>query len=363
MAQKYFATIEPGLEEALLAEVRELGGKRATIVRGGVEFDATNAVFYRCALRLRCANRLWLRVDEFRARDVRELYRKVNRIDWGRILPPSPRLDVRAASRDSRLNHTGKIAETVESAIGDLLGPPNRAAEPFTILARLVDDRCAVSLDAAGELLFRRGYKQDVGHAPLRESVAAALLRLAGWTEERAVYDPLCGSGTFVIEAAQRSAGVAAGADRAFDLERWANFRPELWRDVKGEERRAVDTHHFGSDAGAEAVDAARANAMRAGVADRATFFVAELDSASLDARPDLVIANPPWNVRIADPKLSIAHRLIEWTTSRFPDADLALLAPRSFQASDLEVVASFDLGGTPVRLWKRAAVSPEPSS
>ena len=357
MAQKYFATIEPGLEEVLLAEVRALGGKRATQLRGGVEFDATHAVFYRAAAQLRCANRLWLRVDEFRARDAPELFNKTRRIEWSRLLPPNAALDVRAAAATSKLIHTGMIAGTVANAVAEAIGHPRKGGRTFTLLARLQDDRCELSLDASGDLLYRRGWKEDVGEAPLRESVAACLLRLAGWQPGQPIFDPMCGSGTFVIEAAQQTAGIAAGASREHAFHDWANFRPELWREVTEEKPSAASAAsvvHFGADASVEAVERARHNAERAGVAQICEFKQAVVADASPPAdAPGLLITNPPWNRRVADPEMGALGDFLTVARERFPAWRKLVIVPKPVSTpAGFKRLASLELGGIPLRIF-----------
>lgn len=356
MAQRYFATIEPGLEEALLAEVRALGGKRAKALRGGVEFDATHPVFYSAAAQLRCANRLWLRVDEFRARDAPELFNKTRRIEWQRLLPPNAALEVRAAAAASKLIHTGMIAGTVANAVAEAIGHPRVGGRKFILLARLQDDRCELSLDASGELLYRRGWKEDVGEAPLRESVAACLLRLSGWEPGQPVFDPMCGSGTFVIEAAQQSAGIAAGASREHAFHDWANFRPDLWREVietsiSAEPPPAV---HFGADASVEAVERARHNAERAGVAAICDFRQAVVaDAAPPVDGPGLLITNPPWNRRVADPEMGALGDFLRVARERFPTWRKLVVVPKNVSTpTGFKRLGSVELGGIPLRIF-----------
>jgi len=363
MAQTYFATIEPGLEAALLAEVRSLGGKRASALKGGVEFDATNTAFYSGAMHARCANRLWLRVDEFRARDAPELYNKTARIDWLRLLPPNARVEVRATVRESRLIHTGRIADSVQKALAQAIGEPAVRGQPFTVLARVVDDRCQLSLDASGELLYRRGWKEDVGGAPLRESVAACLLRVAGWEPGTPLYDPMCGSGTFVIEAAQQTAGIAAGASRDHAFHRWANFRPDLWAEVAREAAStAPSVLHFGSDLDEVAVERARHNAERAQVADRCDFRVLHVtDVVPPIERRGLVITNPPWNRRIADPEHNAIADFLAATRGRFDGWTIACVAPRTYAVPQgLSKAAAFEVGGIGVRLLLGSSAPPD---
>ncbi len=357
MAQRYFATINPGLEQALLAEVREIGGKRAKVLDGGVEFDATNAVFYSAALKLRCANRLWMRLDEFRARDAPELFNKARRIDWARVVGPDVAVDVRAVSRASRLIHTDRIARAIGDAIDEALGrssPPT--GTPLSVLARLVDNRCELSLDASGDLHYRRGWKTDAVSAPLRESIAASVLRLIGWTPGQTLLDPFCGSGTFVIEAAQHQQNIAAGSSRSFDLARWANFRPELWDEVTQQSPVLPAPGQltiFGSDNDPHAIEAARHNAERAQVTDSCAFALSDVAQVEPPpVAPGWIVTNPPWNLRLPDP----GHESLKALTTRFREQfdgwKLAVIAPRRWSPGGAKQHAKFELGGTPVSVW-----------
>jgi putative N6-adenine-specific DNA methylase len=357
MAQTYFATINPGLEEALLAEVRGLGGKRAKVLNGGVEFDATNTVFYRCAYRLRCANRLWLRMDEFRSRDAPELFNKTRRIDWARLLPPDAPIEVRAVSHGSRLYHTGKVEETVRQAIDESLGrDPLREGVPLHVLARVVDDRCQLSLDASGELLFRRGWKVAVGEAPIRESIAAAVLRLVEWDPHTSLVDPFCGSGTFVVEAAARVGGLAAGRDRDFAFHRWKNFRPKLWKDVTNETAEGPPKklpELVGFDLSPAAVEAARHNAERAAVESVCRFEVRDVGQLEpVGERPGFIVTNPPWDVRIEDPGQAAIPTLVRRFRQEFDGWKLAVVSPTRLMPDEARVVTRFDHGSIEVCLW-----------
>lgn len=353
VAQRYFATINPGLEDALLAEVRELGGKRATALTGGVEFDATNAVFYRAVNELRCTNRLWLRVDEFRARDAPELFNKTKRIEWSRLIDPTTPIEIRAVSHRSGLNHTDRISKAVSDGIDEALGrKPVAGNQPIDVLARLVENRCELSLDASGDLLYQRGYKTEAVAAPLRESIASAVLRLIGWTPDDALLDPFCGSGTIVIEAAQQAAGIPAGRARNFAMEKWANFRPDLWAEVRAYEPRLPSTKYRGTDVDPAAVDAARHNATRGHVEDWCKFDVTDVaDLEPPDGPPGWIVTNPPWNLRLADPTHSGLNRLLDTFAARFAGWKLAVIAPRRWTPKGSKERTSFDLGGVPVSL------------
>lgn len=373
MAQRYFAMCTPGLETALLAEIRSIGGRKASTIHGGVEFEGTNAVFYRANYELRSANRVVLRVDEFRARDVVELYQKTKRYAWERLLGAENAVYVRGAARTSKLIHSGRIAKAVEDGINDHFGedpalagkgptiaPDERSADPL-VMARLEDDRCQLSLDGSGELLYRRGWRTKIGAAPIRETIAAAMLRLADFQPGEPVFDPMCGSGTFVIEAAQSAAGMAAGKGRTFALWRWKNHRPELWDEVvAAAAERVVDPglNFFGRDIDLEMVQASRANAESAGVDEFCNFGQGSIaDMVPPTRTPGLVICNPPYGERLEG--AGIVQTLVERFEAKFAGWRLAMVLPETQQppfskASKLrfEERARFKNGGLPVRLW-----------
>jgi putative N6-adenine-specific DNA methylase len=369
MAQTYLATIAPGLEDVLLEEVRELGGKRARVLRGGVEFEGTHRVCYGMLLRLRTANGLWLRLDAFRARDRPELYNKARRFGWERVLKADQPFFVRAAAHQSRLIHTGLIAETVGQALVDHFVEDLRQKAPRladereqagqVVLARLDEDRCELSLDGAGELLHRRGWRTRIGPAPLRETLAAAMLRLAGWKPGVPLVDPMCGSGTIVIEAAQLASGVAAGLGRAFAAQQWANFNEALWNELASEAeqaRRDAAPMHFGFDLDAGIVDGARLNAAAAGVEGACQFVAGDVaDLVPPVDVPGIVVCNPPYGARIAAG--DAVAQLLERFARSFAGWKLVMMLPAEqtprHRGLTLRPLAGFDNGGIAVQVWE----------
>ena len=282
----FFAITTPGFEEALEEEVRSLPG--ATInrrVTGGVEFNGPLELAYHADLRLRTANRIVMRVADFTARSYPELYNKAKRLPWELFVGFTKQITVESASAVSRLHHTDNIAETVFVSCRDhlaALGVVVKGTDdaPLRFLVRLADDQCTISIDASGPMLYKRGYRREIGHAPIRETLAAGMLLLAGWQKFPIIADPLCGSGTMLIEAALLACNKQPGTCRTFAFHTWPCFLPTMWERLCREAAEAVETTGsarpmpklIGSDLSDRAIAAAKTNAWQAGVADRIVF-------------------------------------------------------------------------------------------
>ena len=371
MTQRYFAITTPGFEKQVADEIDAVGGRKIEKSRGGVEFDATHRVFYRSNYEVRSANRIYLRVDEFRARDFPELYNKTRRFGWERLLGPENRVFIKGVSNNSHLVHTDRIAETVAHGLrehfteelGQSAPEIGESGDAQYLLARLSEDRCQLSLDASGELLFKRGWRTEAVEAPIRETLAAAILQAVEWSHDTPLVDPMCGSGTFVIEAAWIATGRPPGDLRDFAFHRWANFRPDLWEDVveqAHQRMRTVDgVRFFGYDADAAAVDIAQNNAARAEAEGSTQFARADIGELAPPAGdPGLVVANPPYGERLEESEEgeAVYKTLIERFARAFKGWRLAVVLPRDVTPSHSELsfdeCVRFRNGGLPVRLW-----------
>ncbi|TXD43760.1 RNA methyltransferase [Lujinxingia vulgaris] len=373
MAQTYFATTQPGLEDALLSELRQLKIKKPKVLTGGVEFQATYATLYEANLTLRSATRIWLRLDEFRARDTSELYRKCRRFDWERLLGPDLTLDIRAHSQQSRMVHTGTIAEVVAQAIGEHFTDDLRRPAPTfgdrddaqRIMVRIEGDRCQLSLDTSGARLQQRGWRTESGPAPLRENIAAGMLLLSGWTPDQPLLDPMCGSGTILIEAALIATKTAPNLARNFAFERWQNFEPRKLRGLRANLKSTQMTDAaptlLGFDQDPQVLDAAAANARRAGVNAHLHLTPAPLsDLCAPDTPPGFLITNPPYGERLESG--DVLPTMIERWQSQLPAWSLAFIWPRKRAAEvqncaegRLQNVATIFNGGISVDLWRSA--------
>lgn len=293
-----FAVAAPGLEGVVEAELRALGfaAKREP---GGVRFRGDLHAAARANLWLRAASRVLLRVGTFDAPGRRELAARVPRLPWADVLAPGARTRVRVSSHASRLYHTGLIEEVLRTALP--IEPAGESPEA-ELLVRIVRDRCTVSLDTSGELLHRRGYREETSRAPLRETLAAGMLLLCGYDGSEPFVDPMCGSGTLPLEAALIARRRAPGWMRTFAVERFPGFDREVLGKLRAEaieQERASGPLIAGSDVHAGAVAAASRNAARAGLTEWVRFERKDVASLEAPAGSGLLVTNPPYGQRV----------------------------------------------------------------
>ena len=311
----FFATAAKGTEPALRDELRELKFRRVRADRGGVHLSGTMRDGARACLESRIAVRILARVVEGHAPDAETLYELARTVDWGAWISPKHTLAVSAVARDSGLTHTQFIAQKTKDAIVDRIRD-ERGARPDVDLAdadvrvfvHLSKDHAALWLDLAGESLHLRGYRTKIGEAPLKETLAAAILRYSGWDRRAPLLDPMCGAGTIAIEAWLWAHDVAPGlARRRFGFERWASHDEALVRAV-AELREAATARVrpqgsesprvLGSDIDAKAIEAARANARSTSA--HIDFRTLPLSAAQPFSTPGFVVTNPPYDERLA---------------------------------------------------------------
>lgn len=220
-----FLVCLPGLEALLCAEAREKRFRDAKPVRGGVTIRGRWSEVWRANRDLRGASRVFVRIASFRAFHLAQLDKRARKVPWAEVLRPDVPVKVDAACKGSRIYHAGAAAERVGRAIQEELGAPIAGdREGVGVKVRIDNDICTISVDTSGEPLHRRGHKEAVGKAPLRESMAALFLRQCGFDGTQPVVDPMCGSGTFIIEAAEIAAGLCPGRSRSFAFEKLATF-------------------------------------------------------------------------------------------------------------------------------------------
>jgi 23S rRNA G2445 N2-methylase RlmL len=308
---EFFATAAKGTEGVLRDELREIRVRGVRADRGGVHFAGDLLDAGRVCLWSRIAVRVLMRLSDFEARDERQLYDGVRAIDWSQSLSPRHTLAVSAVCKTSRLTHTQFVAQKTKDAIVDQLrdrlgARPSVSVEDadVRIFVHIVKDRATCYLDVSGESLHRRGWRARIGSAPLKETLAAACLRLVGWDGVRPFVDPMCGSGTIAIEAAQWARDMAPALGRTrFGFERWASHDETLSRGIHElREAARARAHRDGpvviaSDVDERVLSLARENARAAGV--EIDFRLEPVSAIAKTDPPGLVLTNPPYGERL----------------------------------------------------------------
>jgi len=313
--QEFFIVTAPGLEQLCYNELLQLplSSQKAAIVEGGIEFTGRLHDCYLANLHLRLANRIIMRVVSFKSSNFQRLGKKISGIPWELYLPRTSTLKVHVTSRHSRLYHKGAVAECFMEKIAPRLaayapeaGSTDAASQQ--IFVRIVDDHFTVSLDSSGELLHKRGLKSHRAAAPLRETIAAAILKIAGFTENEPLIDPMCGSGTFSLEAAMLVKHIPAGWFRGFAFMGWPSFLPERWHYMRRQSEAVcaekTEPQIFASDRDGAVCAELKACVDRYHLTDAVQvigqdFF--KLEPADFTGRTGLVVLNPPYGMRIGE--------------------------------------------------------------
>ncbi|MEX0300607.1 MAG: class I SAM-dependent RNA methyltransferase [Kordiimonas sp.] len=357
-----FLVTVPGLEGALFSEAKENGFKNPELEKGGVTIRGSWQEVWRANLVMRGASHVLVRLGNFRAVHLAKLDKHARKFPWADTLRPDVPVRVEVTCRKSRIYHHKAAAERFENAIKEEFGATIDKDSDVCIKVRILDDKCTVSVDTSGEPLHKRGHKEAVNKAPMRENIAALLLKECGYKGTEPIMDPMCGSGTFVIEAAEIAAGLLPGRTRSFAFEKLATFNTEKWQKLKTvSEPKTPSTQFFGFDRDAGAVKMSTANAERAGVESFTNF---DKNSISNIAVPDglagLVIINPPYGVRIGEiKKLTSLYQSIGRTLrANFAGwrVGIATNSDQLAKATGLRFTkktTSFSHGGIHVKLYK----------
>lgn len=318
----FFVSCAPGLEGVLASELKTLdlsplvpdpqtgahNRYSSGDETGGVLLSGHLKDVYCCNLHLRTASRVSVRLGEFYAAAFSELRKKASRLDWDRYLVPGQSVQVSVTCHKSRLYHSDAVAERVLGAINDHFSISKKQTkiekDGQLVLVRLVNDLCTISIDSSGALLHKRGYRQEGAKAPLRETLAAGLLLLAGWDSSLPLIDPFCGSGTILIEAALLARAIPPGIARDFPFTRWPVFNSVEWQKVLQSARLGINRQDlliYGYDRDQGAIQAAVANASRAGFKDVIEFRRQSISELMPPGKvPGWIITNPPYGVRVS---------------------------------------------------------------
>lgn len=358
-----YVTTHPGVEALTAAELEALGIVPGESEPGGVNFTGGREAVATANLHLRTASRVLVRLGTFRARTFPELERHAERLPWLEHLPEGAPVAFAITTRKSKLYHQGAIAERLLRLMGGgnrpVLAADDEAAQLFVV--RVVRDEFTISADSSGALLHRRGYRLATGKAPLRETLAAAMLLALGWDGSLPLVDPFCGSGTIPIEAALIARRIPPGHARRFAFERWPGTDHAR---IEGIRARALErvlpraaVPILGSDRDAGAIESAGANAARAGVAEDIEFRRTPLSGIEAPGTSGLLLTNPPYGVRVGErrPLRDLYAQLGNVARQRLPGWEIALLSAHAELAAQARLsfrtIFETSNGGLPVRL------------
>jgi putative N6-adenine-specific DNA methylase len=309
--ETFFATCPRGLEDVLCQELQELGGQEVRSTPGGVECQGPFSLCYRLNLESRIASRILWRVGQGWYRNEEDLYRLASRQPWPEWFPVECRIKVRIIAQHSPLKSLDFATLRVKDAICDRFvrathtRPEVCKHQPDIQIVVFVDREHVVwYLDTSGDPLFKRGWRKVAGEAPIRENLAAGILKLSGWTGDEVLLDPMCGAGTFLIEAALMAKGIAPGRGREFAFQHLRNFDQTAWDQLRQESRKLTPHSSafsiVGYDADADALTMARKNIEGLGFEDIQLSQVDVLD-VTPPTPEGLLVTNPPYGVRMGD--------------------------------------------------------------
>ncbi len=306
------ATAAFGLESVVARELKLLGYEKTSVENGRVVFSGSDRDVAKTNIWLRCADRVLIRMSEFRASDFEELFQGVRSIPWGRYIPSTGSVRVTGRSRKSRLTSIPACQSIVKKAIIESMKRRYReemfpeTGAVFDVEFSLENDTASVYMDTTGPGLHKRGYRTGAGQAALKETLAAGLVYLSRWKPDIPFIDPFCGSGTIVIEAALIGRNVAPGIKRRFAAEEWKFLESYIWEDVRHEARgqeKKVDLNIEGSDIDDSVIVKARRNARHAGILSSVRFVRRDIKDLIFPAEKGVLVCNPPYGERSGDRK------------------------------------------------------------
>ncbi|MDY2735657.1 THUMP domain-containing class I SAM-dependent RNA methyltransferase [Intestinibacter sp.] len=314
--EKGYTLISPcffGVEKMLANEIKNLGFEIVKTEDGRVTYKTDEYGIAKANMWLRCAERVHLKVAEFEARSFDELFEGTKRINWAKYIPYGAQFPItKASSIKSKLHSIPDIQSIVKKAVVESLkksyletGRLKEDKEKYPIYVFIHKDKVTLTIDTTGVALHKRGYREKANKAPIRETLAAAIMYLTPWRPGRTLVDPMCGSGTLLIEAAMMGINMAPGLNREFISEKWRTLDKKIWWDTRREAydlmNEDIDFKIYGYDIDEEVIEIARENAEIAGVENYIEFNVADATEFKSDEEYGFIVTNPPYGERLED--------------------------------------------------------------
>ncbi|MGZ3769753.1 MAG: THUMP domain-containing class I SAM-dependent RNA methyltransferase [Bdellovibrio sp.] len=349
---EFFASTARGLVEPLEIELKELGFKVTDKYIGGVFFETNWEGCYKANLHSRLASRILKPILDFTAYQPEELYTQIRRHDFTKYIKPTQTISIDASVSESKMRDQRFVAMKVKDAIVDQfrekfgVRPDVDNENPdLRIHVRCIKNQFNVALDTSGDSLFKRGYRKEVGEAPLKENLAAGLIKLTEWNGQSPIVDLMCGSGTFLIEAAMMALNIAPGINRKrFGFQNWLSYDSEAWDKVVQEaldtEKEELPFKFYGYDIDRRVLTIAKDNAKRAGVDQVIEFKKEAVATVEPPVESGLIIVNPPYGARIGDEdNLRDVYRDLGFTLKhRFKGWDCWILSGNKELIADLKL-------------------------
>ncbi|MCC0629328.1 MULTISPECIES: class I SAM-dependent RNA methyltransferase [unclassified Clostridioides] len=313
---KNYTLISPcffGMEKMLAREITNLGYEIIKTEDGRITYKTDEFGIAKSNMWLRCAERVHLKIAEFEAKSFDELFENTKRINWSRYIPYGAQFPIsKASSIKSKLYSTPDVQAIVKKAIVESLkksyledGLLKEDKEKYPVFVFIHKDKVTISIDTTGDALHKRGYREKANKAPIRETLAAGLIYLTPWKAGRVLVDPMCGSGTILIEAAMIGINMAPGLNREFISEKWRTLDKKIWWDVRKDAFNKIDNESkfkiYGYDIDSECIDIARENAEIAGVDEYIEFNVGDATQFKSEDEFGFIITNPPYGERLED--------------------------------------------------------------
>ena len=363
-----FIACIPGLERELLAEIKQIGFNQTKLSVGGVSFFGDWRDVWRANFYLRGATKVLVRFASFRATHLAQLDKLSHKLNWENLLQYKKSFRVETVCRKSKIYHSGAASQRISKAVSDKIDAKEDPNSDIVIKTRISSDICTISIDSSGEGLHKRGYKIATGKAPIRETLAALFLQKMKFDGSQVVYDPMCGSGTIVIEAAEIALGLPPGRRRNFTFMELPSFQKDEYEKLTKINQKKINHRFFGSDRDEGAIQNSIKNSKTANVDTFCHFKACSISNVVPPTHePGIILVNPPYGKRVGDRKklFALYKSLGQTLLEKFVDWQIGIITsdPGLAKATGLnfsDISSAVDNGGIKVKLYETKINHPQ---